>query len=433
MTKISFTAAGDYVAQKKLVADYEGFEDVRDFISQGDVRFFNYESTIPTDASFGNQFHGGTYMRSGEESVTDALSYGFNITSCANNHTLDYSYDGLLNTLSVLEKYNLPSAGVGRNLDEAAAPAYITSKNGRVALISVVSTMVNEAAMAGKQSRRVPGRPGINGLRVKEKLLISKEQMKSIKDIVEQSHVTSREDIMRDEGWLPQLNSNEIEIKKLIFEEYDGDSAIYQRSINEQDLNRVLSAISEAKKASDEVIISVHTHELSGNSKENPADFISEFAHLCIDAGACAIIGHGPHLLRPLEIYKGAPIFYSLGNFFFQEEVTEFAPEDLYESYGLTSDAGMQELYRVRTKDYTRGLLADPRFLESVIPYFEVEDGKTTKLLLYPIELGYGKSRWEVGIPTPAKDDKILHRLAKLSEAFGTKINIKNGVGEVVL
>lgn len=49
------------------------------------------------------------------------------------------------------------------------------------------------------------------------------------------------------------------------------------------------------------------------------------------------------------------------------------------------------------------------------------------------MNLGYGKSRWEVGIPTPAKDDKILHRLAKLSEAFGTKINIKNGVGEVVL
>lgn len=433
MTKISFTAVGDYVAQKKLVDDYPGFVEVKNFIHQGDIRFFNFESTIPTDQSFGNQFHGGTYMRSDEGAVVDALRYGFNITSCANNHTLDYSYDGLLNTLSVLKKYNLPSAGTGRNLDEAAAPAYITSKNGRVALISVVSTMVNEAAMAGKQSRRVPGRPGINGLRVKEKLLISKEQMKLIKEIVGQSHITSREDIMREEGWLPQLNSNEIEIKKLIFKEYDGDSAKYKRTINEDDLNRVLSAINEAKKACDEVIISMHTHELSGTSKENPADFISDFAHQCIDAGACAIIGHGPHLLRPIEIYRGAPIFYSLGNFFFQEELTEFAPEDLYESYGLTSDAGMQELYRVRTKDYTRGLLADPRFLESVIPYFEVENGKTTKLLLYPIELGYGQARWEVGVPTPAKSDDVLHRLAKLSETFGTKINVENGIGQVVL
>jgi hypothetical protein len=34
-----------------------------------------------------------------------------------------------------------------------------------------------------------------------------------------------------------------------------------------------------------------------------------------IDAGADAVVGHGPHVLRGVEFYKGRPIFYSLGNF----------------------------------------------------------------------------------------------------------------------
>ena len=42
-----------------------------------------------------------------------------------------------------------------------------------------------------------------------------------------------------------------------------------------------------------------------------------ELAHLCIDLGARAILGAHPHRLRGVEVYKGAPIFYSLGNFIY--------------------------------------------------------------------------------------------------------------------
>ena len=39
------------------------------------------------------------------------------------------------------------------------------------------------------------------------------------------------------------------------------------------------------------------------------------FAHAVIDAGADLVLGHGPHVLRGMEIYKGHLIAYSLGNF----------------------------------------------------------------------------------------------------------------------
>lgn len=40
-------------------------------------------------------------------------------------------------------------------------------------------------------------------------------------------------------------------------------------------------------------------------------------AHSLIDAGAVAVIGHHPHVSQPIEVYRGRPIFYSLGNFVF--------------------------------------------------------------------------------------------------------------------
>ena len=42
---------------------------------------------------------------------------------------------------------------------------------------------------------------------------------------------------------------------------------------------------------------------------------VYEFSQLCIDAGADLILGHGPHVPRAINIYKGRLIAYSLGNF----------------------------------------------------------------------------------------------------------------------
>ncbi|HET9152330.1 MAG TPA: CapA family protein, partial [Gemmatimonadales bacterium] len=46
-----------------------------------------------------------------------------------------------------------------------------------------------------------------------------------------------------------------------------------------------------------------------------PRGELRTWAHLMIDAGADAVIGHGPHVLRGIEFYRGKPVAYSLGNF----------------------------------------------------------------------------------------------------------------------
>ena len=125
----------------------------------------------------------------------------------------------------------------------------------------------------------------------------------------------------------------------------EGTTSRFVRKINKRDMERVEKAIYEAQLQADYVIVSIHSHQLSGDKKENTSDFLEEFAHRCIDLGANAIVGHGPHLLRPIEVYKDSPIFYSLGDFIIQLYNIEFAPQEFYEKYGLSaSTATVHEL-----------------------------------------------------------------------------------------
>lgn len=429
-TKMTFTAAGDMLIQRKISTDYDGFDDVRDYISRAEVRFFNLETTLHHGEFFGNQFYGGSFLHADPAVLDIAKEYGFNMLSFANNHTMDYSYGGLLSTLESVNKAGFANAGVGLNLDDAAAPGYLDTASGRVALISVVSTLVDPAAMAGRQSRRITGRPGVNPLRFDEKTELTPEQFEVVEYIAKNSGMNAKDDISRAEGYQNQLPEGVIVLKDLQF--FKGDKTCYHTTANEEDVKRVKKAIYEAQMNADYIIISVHSHEVGGTAKENPASFLKQFAHECIDSGAHAVIGHGPHLIRPVEIYKGFPIFYSLGDFMLHNESILKVPEDMYEFYGLNSDSTLRELFCKRSNNYTRGLMTDRRMFESFIPYFEMDGGKLTRLELLPIELDFEKPRWKNGNPHVRTDRNIMERLSEMSAPYGTKISIDDrGIGIV--
>lgn len=430
--KMTFTAAGDMLVQRRIPEGYEGFEQVRAQIERGDARYINLETTLHDGEFPGNQFCGGSYLRAPAAVLDDLKMFGFNMTSFVNNHSFDYGMGGFLATKRAIDAAGLVSAGAGNNLHEAAAPAYLDTKNGRVALISTVSTMESPSAMAGKQSRRIAGRPGVNGLRISEHLQVTEQQLRVIREIAEQSHINAQKDIERAEGYHPPLPDGVAVLKDLEF--CVGDTPKYITHPHPADMARVEQAIYEAQMQSDYILVTIHSHELSGDKKENPSDFLIEFAHRCIDAGAHAVIGHGPHLLRPVEIYQGRPIFYSLGDFVIHNECIPYAPEEMYEKQGLSSDATMRELFCSRSANYTRGLMRDHRMLEAVVPYFEMEDGKLTHLELMPIELQFEKKVWQSGNPRFSAAHGIIERLAAMSAPFGCEIEIDpRGFGIVKL
>jgi len=424
---MKFTAVGDVLIQRRIPEQYDGFHEIKEFIAKGDARFFNLETTLNYEGEcHASQYSGGTYLRAVPEVLGDVQNFGFNMTTFNNNHAMDFSYDGLLKTFHTINRSGLVQSGVGQNLGEASAPNYLETESGRVALIAVNSSF-NPAAMAGKQSRRVSGRPGINGIQVEETLIVSEEQMAALKDIAIQTNLNSQTEISIKEGYTPSLPDGTFTFGKINCQ--TGDKTQKKTKIKESDMQRVLDSIFEAKLQSDYIIISVHSHELSGERKENPADFLRDFAHQCIDKGANAIIGHGPHLLRPIEIYKNKPIFYSLGDFTLQLYNVQFAPEEFYEKYKLTSDMTVHELLKTRSNNFTRGLMTDKRMLQSVIPYWETENGDITKLELLPVELVDKGSNSLIGLPRPSRNTSILKELAKLSEPYGTGIDIIDGIG----
>jgi len=434
LPKMKFTAVGDMLIQRVISTEYEGFREVSEYIKRGDARFFNFESIIYKEGLYGSQFNGGSYHNSDPRTLDIAKEYGFNMMSFANNHTFDWSYGGLISTLEALGKTDFVHAGVGMNLDEAAAPAYLETPNGRVALISMASSFADASAMAGRQSRRIPGRPGVNGLRTNKYIEVTKEQFDVLSEIAEVSGVNAGRAISRAEGYVALKESDDtVELGSMVKFRL-GEETKYHAKLNEKDMSRLERAIYEAEAQADYILVSIHSHEVGGTSKETPAEHIVEFAHRAIDMGAHAVIGHGPHLLRPLEIYKNRPIFYSLGDFMLHNESVIFAPEDMYEKYGLTSDDPLADIYRKRSRNYTVGLLTDRRMMEAVIPYFEMEDGELTHLELFPIELGFGEPRYRLGNPKFCSDRGIIERYANMSLQYGTNISVdERGIGVVKL
>ena len=417
---MTFAVAGDMLVQRRIPADYEGAAEVREHITRADASFVNLETTIHDGEFPGGVMNGGSFLRAPKSALEDLKAFGFKSTSFANNHSADFCIEGLMATKRAVDEADIPNAGVGYNLDQAAAPAFLDTKNGRVALIATSTGPEARSIMAGKQSRRFPGRPGVNALRVSECLQVSAEQLAVIRAIAEQSHINAQTDIERAEGYHPPLADGVAVLKDLQF--VQGDKTAYITHPNAEDMERIEKSIYDAQMQADYILISIHSHELSGDKKESPSDFLVEFAHRCIDAGAHAVIGHGPHLLRPLEIYRGRPIFYSLGDFVIHNECIPFAPEDMFHKQGLTSDATMRELFCNRSANYTRGLMRDRRMLESVIPYFEMEDGRLTHLELAPIELDFDKKVWQNGNPHIDVNRGIIERYAEMSKAFGTEI-----------
>ena len=427
---MKFTAAGDAMVLRRLPGNYPGFQELQSFINQGDFRFVNMETTIHNHETYGAAESGGTWFCSPPGVLEDAKTFGFNILTTCNNHALDYGHIGLEKTLDYVEKAGFPNAGAGRTLADAAAPVYIDTPEGRIALIGACSTF-HPACMAGEQTRTMIGRPGINGVRYSTTYQLPEEDLEHIKRIADAIGINGSRNIIRKEGYLPPLPEGKAEFGELMFEASDAPRKITK--VNPVDMERVEKSIKEALYFADYVVVSMHSHELKGTVKSEPSLFYEDFAHKCIDAGAHAIVGTGPHLLRPIEIYKGRPIFYCLGDFIIQLENIRKAPNDMYEKQKLDGNARMDELFDTRNHHGTRGLCYEKVMFEAIVPYWEMEDGKLTKLVLMPVEMGYGLPRSQGGWPAPNNAAGILERLAEMSKPYGTEITIENGLGIVRL
>lgn len=434
--KLKMTAAGDCILTHGYKdGGYEGQQPLLDYIARGDARFGNLEICVTDWSAYASTYCGGIWLNTTPDKLEQITDYGFNYMGFANNHTMDYGPEGMWQTLENMENFDIKVAGAGENMAYASAPVYRDFEGGRVAFIALTSSFT-DAARAGHATQFVPGRPGVNGLRFSTHITVTKEHFDALKNITDGTEVNGQREFSRKNGFEPDLKENELDFAgvKVVLSENGKEETV--TACNPEDLERTCSSIREAKKHADYVVVMIHTHQCDGRKITQPAKFMVDFCHHCIDAGADVMLGGGTHEFKPIELYKGKPIFYSLGNFIFQLRGLEHVPADHHYNHhtlGMTDTDAVAAQFN----DWSKGLWVQEECFWGILPYLEFDDGKLCKLEMLPVDLGFKKGIQYKGLPYVAEKDvaeRIYASLKELSATKGVELTQReDGIIEVVL
>jgi poly-gamma-glutamate synthesis protein (capsule biosynthesis protein) len=343
----------------------------------GDVVFTNLEAAV---AEPGETIHEGRGFLAPPDALDALTAMGFNLLALSGNHAFDLKETGIRNTLRETDRRQIAHAGTGNTIADAAAPVYLQTPNGTVALVASASGLIAAGARATAE------RPGVNELRV----MAGDRENEAISD-------------------LPSGPEN---------------------SPHPEDATRILQSIRDARQRASLVIVYQHNHVFANRSFSTlfteglperlaPNPWLVKWTHDEIDAGADIIVMHGAPLLHGVEIYRGRPIFYDLGNFLYNVPPT------------LTYiDEPMAWESVVATVTFQARTLASISFRPVVMN--TIGDGQPD------VHNEYASNEFLItrGLPAPATEARagyILQRLVDASRPFGTRLAISGDSATVTL
>src|SRR6202163_1188591 len=375
--EITITLAGQSMIRSDIRATSPATVPVIQGLLKGDVVFTNLESAVAAEGETGQAGRG---FLAPPEALDALKTFGFNLLSLSGNHAFDLKVNGIQNTIREADSRKIVHAGTGNNLAEAAAPSYLHTPKGTIALIASASGLITPGGSATAE------RPGVNKLRVEA----GDKENEATKD-------------------LPGAPSN---------------------TPNQEDSQRILQSIRDARQHADLVIVYQHNHVFGNHAFSTiftegmqerlaPNDWLKKWTHAEVDAGADIIVMHGAPLLHGVEIYRGRPIFYDLGNFIYNVPPT------------LT-------------------YIDEPMNWESAVAYVQFQGKNLRSISFRPIALNnVGEGQPDIhneyannqyldtrGLPSPvtgARAGYILQRLADASKPFGTTFEIQGDTAEIKL
>lgn len=234
------------------------FRQVADRLRAADIAFTNSEQTY-AEGGYLIRGHG---TNSESRNLPAVLSAGFDVISLANNHTLDWGAEVLLETLKKMKKAGLPYVGAGKNIEEARRPVILQRKGNKVGFLAFSS--VHPRGYEAEEDK-----PGLNPIRI----------------------------------WT-------------IYEQTDYQPGTPPRIVTlpyKEDMAAMVEGIRKLKSEVDVVVVSMHwgQHIIPRVIPE----YCIDVGHAAVDAGADLILGTHTHIGKGIEVYKGKAIFYSTGNF----------------------------------------------------------------------------------------------------------------------
>ena len=374
-TSLVITLTGQSMVRSDLRATAPKAVPVIQGLLKGDVIFTNLEAAV---ALPGQSVSEGRGFLTPPQTLDALKALGFNLLSLSNNHAFDMQATGILNTIREVESRGIVHAGIGKNLEDASAPAYLRTSKGTIALVSSASGLIAAGGMAG------PDKAGVNELRIKAG---------------DKDNEASTD--------LPGA----------------GPNVPYA-----EDSERILRSIRQARQNADLVIVYQHNHVFGNHSfatiftegmaeRLAPNDWLKKWVHAEVDAGADIVVMHGAPLLHGIEFYRGRPIFYDLGNFIYNVPPTlTYIHEPInFESAVAYVEYQGKTLTSISLRPIVMNVLGEGQ------P--DVQDPRATNPFLFTR-----------GLPSPAAGAQagyILERLAELSKPFGTHVEIKGLTAEI--
>ncbi|KAI1617333.1 hypothetical protein EDD37DRAFT_37378 [Exophiala viscosa] len=350
----SVVAAGDVVLSGPL---HQPTNEVYNHLHSADSSFVNLEMPFTISSSPSEKL---IPLKCEPAHARILQDLGVDVVTLANNHGMDYGVEGLRETLQTLKDVGIAHVGGGEDIAESFSPV-IRGFNGiKVAYIGVTTTLPNGSG-AG------PARPGLAGVRVFTKYVID----------------------------------------SVTLDESPGMAPFVETVTYKPDEEVLLQTISDAKAQADIVLVAIHWGVPYGwvaATQDEIATYQQPLAHAMIDAGASAIFGHHPHVVQGVELYKGAPVFYSLGNLIFSNSiVTPDSGSRTYPPYSWSS---------LQTGFSNIGALAKLSWSE----------GRLSTCVLTPITItGNG----EPAEATMEDAEVLLLRLRALSQGRGTSLELR--------
>jgi poly-gamma-glutamate capsule biosynthesis protein CapA/YwtB (metallophosphatase superfamily) len=246
----------------------DAFGNLLPTLRAADVRFANCEMLFaePSNDPLNPDIpHKLTWRHSHPSQVKGLVAAGFDAVGLASNVTFPVS--ALLKTLPVLQQAGIPFTGSGRNLAEARRPVIIERKGVKIGFQQWTSIFWHVGHAATETT------PGVSTVKI---------------------HTS----------YQPHRRINEM----------PGGAPTVVTIPDAEELARFTGDIRALRQKVDIVVASL---QYGISSSTEVADYQRALARAAIDAGADIVIGHGPHMLQPVEVYKGKPVFLSLGNFVF--------------------------------------------------------------------------------------------------------------------
>ena len=323
------------------------FTHVAAALREADLRFAQCEKLYSDKKNY--QVHSGAAKLEAlkkPETAAAFKSVPFDVLSLASNHIGDWGPEAVIGTVETFQKLGIPTIGAGANIAEARKPV-ILEKNGlKIGFLGYCSVLLPQFWATEERAGAAPMRA------------------------------------------------------YTFYEPYEyqpGSPARVITTPDKDDLEALVEDIKKLKPQVDIVVMSIHwgLHYVN-----QPQDYQTIVARAAIEAGANVILGHHAHQPHGIELYKGALIFYSIGNFVFHRRgggPAPCMPGEKYthkQIYSLDPDPGVHLDYRRHWQEsgipyltFDRSGLREATYL----PTFLDEDGKPA--ILQPDDPQFETSR----------------------------------------